>query len=159
MAPLAGRNFGRKGLNFGRMKLLAPPQKWPRYAYGPIYIMWIVLWPFFWLPNNISSLLFDHAMPWFHVHGFMIVSQVTGLLEWPCTQMCKWSPDCRDALFPDPELPQLVLSTQHHGPSPEYANKHEDDGNNIETLLIIFSSHPIFFANIFILISQSIKKH
>ena len=31
--PLAGRNFGRKGLNFGRMKLLAPPKKWPRYAY------------------------------------------------------------------------------------------------------------------------------
>ena len=27
MAPLAGRNFGRKGLNFGRMKLLAPPKK------------------------------------------------------------------------------------------------------------------------------------
>ena len=25
--PLAGRNFGRKGLNFGRMKLLAPPKK------------------------------------------------------------------------------------------------------------------------------------
>ena len=25
--PLAGRYFGRKGLNFGRMKLLAPPKK------------------------------------------------------------------------------------------------------------------------------------
>ena len=25
--PLAGKNFGRKGLNFGRMKLLAPPKK------------------------------------------------------------------------------------------------------------------------------------
>ena len=37
MAPLAGRNFGRKGLNFGRMKLLAPPQKWPRYAYDHLY--------------------------------------------------------------------------------------------------------------------------
>ena len=33
--PLAGRNFGRMGLNFGRMKLLAPPKKWPRYAYVP----------------------------------------------------------------------------------------------------------------------------
>ena len=33
MAPLAERNFGRKELNFGRMKLLAPPRKWPRYAY------------------------------------------------------------------------------------------------------------------------------
>ena len=32
--PLAGRNFGRKGLKFGRMKVLAPPKKWPRYAYA-----------------------------------------------------------------------------------------------------------------------------
>ena len=30
--PLVGRNFGMKGLNFGRMKLLAPLQKRPRYA-------------------------------------------------------------------------------------------------------------------------------
>ena len=35
--PLAGRNFGRKGLNFGRMKLLAPPKKLPRYAYGQLW--------------------------------------------------------------------------------------------------------------------------
>ena len=47
--PLAGRNFGRKGLNFGRMKLLAPPKKWPRYAYGlqcspppPFLLTWCV---------------------------------------------------------------------------------------------------------------------
>ena len=32
----ANFDFGRKGLNFGRMKLLAPPKKWPRYAYERI---------------------------------------------------------------------------------------------------------------------------
>ena len=39
MATLAGRNFGRKGLNFGRMKLLAPPKKRPRYAYAKVLLV------------------------------------------------------------------------------------------------------------------------
>ena len=34
MTPLAGRNFGRKGLNFGRMKLLAPPSKMTQIRLG-----------------------------------------------------------------------------------------------------------------------------
>ena len=33
--PLTGKNFGRKGLNFGRTEWLAPLWKWPSYAYGP----------------------------------------------------------------------------------------------------------------------------
>ena len=37
MAPLAGRNFGR-------MKLLAPPQKWPRYAYAAHRTLLFWLW-------------------------------------------------------------------------------------------------------------------
>lgn len=31
--PLTGEIFGRKGLNFGRTEWLAPPWKWPSYAY------------------------------------------------------------------------------------------------------------------------------
>ena len=37
--PLAGRNFGRKGLNFGRMKLLAPLKNDPD---KPMYILFIL---------------------------------------------------------------------------------------------------------------------
>jgi len=33
--PLTGKNFGRKGLNFGRTEWLAPLWKWPSYAYAP----------------------------------------------------------------------------------------------------------------------------
>ena len=40
--PLTGKNVGRKGLNFGRTKWLAPLWKWPSYAYdfGP-YIYFV----------------------------------------------------------------------------------------------------------------------
>jgi len=34
--PLTGKNFGRKGLNFGRTEWLAPLWKWPSYAYVPL---------------------------------------------------------------------------------------------------------------------------
>ena len=34
--PQRGYFFGRTGLSFGRKKLLPPPKKWPRNAYGGI---------------------------------------------------------------------------------------------------------------------------
>ena len=43
MAPLAGRNFGWKGMNFGRILLLAPPKKCPMFNCKTSYLICYLL--------------------------------------------------------------------------------------------------------------------